>query len=55
MRMPTSQTWFTEGSSRKLPRTNKNVIIETGNEKNIYTNVKSRSKRIIKLLSTAHV
>ena len=34
MRMPTSQKWFTEGSSRKLPRTNKNVIIETRNEKN---------------------
>ena len=33
MRMPTSQKWFTEGSSRKLPRTNKNLIIETRNEK----------------------
>ena len=29
MRIPTSQKWFTEGSSRKLPRTNKNLIIET--------------------------
>ena len=36
MRMPTSQKWFTEGSSRKLPRTNKILIIETRNEKNIY-------------------
>ena len=33
MRKPTSQKWFTEGSSRKLPRTNKNIIIETRNEK----------------------
>ena len=39
MRIPTSQKWFTEGSSRKLPRTNKNLIIETRNEKKkiIYT------------------
>ena len=37
MRIPTSQfKWFTEGSSRKLPKTNKNLIIETRNEK-IYT------------------
>ena len=36
MRMPTSQKWFTEGSSTKLPRTNKILIIETRNEKNIY-------------------
>ena len=28
--------WFTKGSSKKLPRTNKNLIIETRNE-NIYT------------------
>ena len=33
MRMPTSQKWFTGGSSRKLPRTNKNLIMETKNEK----------------------
>ena len=32
MRMPTSQKWFTEGSSKKLPRTNKILIIETRNE-----------------------
>ena len=32
MRMPTSQKWFTDGSSRKLPRTNKNLIIETRND-----------------------
>ena len=46
MGMPTSQKWFTEGSSKKLPRTNKNLIIETRNEKNIYTTVRSRTKRI---------
>ena len=44
MRMPTSQKWFTEGSSGKLP-TSKNLIIETRNEK-IYTKVKSRAKRV---------
>ena len=36
MRIPASQKWFTEVSSRKLPRANNNLIIETRNEK-IYT------------------
>ena len=41
--------WFTEGSSRKLPKTNKNLIIETRNEKNIQLFQLTLSDQSIKL------
>ena len=53
MRMPTSQKWFTEGSSKKLPRTNKTLIIET--KKQIYIQeLKEDQKEELKIKRIFH-